>query len=319
MYRKAFWVKRVRVTVCVASYRRPEGLKRLLGGLDKLTFVKGRPPTIEVVVVDNDPAGTACELCEQMGSKLKWPLECYIEPRRGISHARNSAIARVKEGTDFVAFVDDDEVPDIFWLDELLSVQQSYDADVVTGPALPHFIGEVPDWILKGKFFEPIRYPTGRLLNLSATYNALVRSEVFSKLGEPFDVRYGLTGGEDTLFFRRVHRAGYKMVWADDALVYEWVPESRANLRWILRRAYHRANAFISVELNFRPLALVAPVRAATASVRIIQGLLLIILSLALGRHVFVKGLQYVSRGVGLLAGLTGIRYEEYRRKTHGT
>jgi len=267
-----------------------------------------------VVVVDNDPAGLACEVCEEVSSKLRWPLECYIEPRRGISHARNSAIARVKEGTDFVAFIDDDEVPETSWLDELLYVQQSYGADVVSGPVLPRFIGDVPDWILKGKFFETERYPTGHLLNLSRTGNALVRSELFSKLGEPFDVRYAMTGGEDTLFFRRLHRAGYKMVWADDALVYDWVPEGRANARWILKRAYRAGNVFILVELNFRPLAKVGIVRAATASIRIVQGLLLATFSLALGRHVFVKGLQYMARGVGMFAGLAGMRYEQYRR-----
>ena len=313
-------MRRVRIAICIASYRRPEGLKRLLSGLDKLAFVKCRPPAIEVVVVDNDPAGSACELCEEIGSKLRWPLDCYIEPRRGISYTRNKAVASVKEGTDFVAFIDDDEVPETSWLDELLYVQQSYGADVVSGPVLPRFIENVPDWIIKGKFFELKRYPTGRLLDVLYTGNALVRSEIFSKLGELFDERYAATGGEDLLFFRRVHRAGYKMVWADDALVYEWVPKSRANARYIIQRAYSGANQFIRVELNFRTLAAVAFVRGTTASIRIIQGLLLITLSLALGRHVFIRGLQHMARGAGMLTGLTGrVRYEQYRRKTHGT
>ncbi len=312
-------MKKTQVAICIATYRRPEGLKRLLNGLDKLTFDKCRSPLIEVIIIDNDPAGSARELCEEVGPKLRWSFRYYIEPRRGISYARNKAIACVKEGIDFIAFIDDDEVPEPSWLDELLYVQQFYSAEVVSGPVMPYFVGGVPDWIIKGKFFERKRYPTGHLLNLSATNNALVHSIIFSEIGEPFDARYAMTGGEDTLFFRLVHRAGYKMVWADDALVYEWIPESRANTRWIIQRAYRAANAFILVELNFRPWAMVGLVRAATASIRIIQGSLLVTLSPVLGRHVFVEGLQYVSRGVGLLAGLAGIRYEEYRRKTHGT
>jgi len=295
-------------------------LKRLLSGLDKLTFAKCRPhPIVEVIVVDNDPSGAARELCKEIGATYRWPLQYYNEPRRGIAYARNKAVACVTAGTDFVGFIDDDEVPEVSWLDELLDVQQSYGADVVSGPVLPHFIGSVPDWILKGKFFEPRRYPTGHPLTLSYTGNVLVRSEVFDKMRRLFDERYAMTGGEDFLFFMRVYHAGYKIVWADEALVYEWVPESRANARWILQRAYSGANQFIRVELNFRTLRMVAIVRSMTASIRIVQGLLLVALSLALGRHALIKGLQYMSRGAGMLIGLTGMRYEQYRRKIHGT
>ena len=308
---------KTRVAICVASFRRPSGLKRLLYSLNRLTFDKCLPPTIEVIVVDNDSAGSTCELCEGISSELRWLLECHIEPRRGIPYARNKAVASVKEGTDFVAFIDDDEVPEPSWLDELLHVQQVYGADVVTGPVLPRFTDSVPPWILKGKFFERKRYPTGHLLSVSSTNNVLVRSEVFSEMGELFDVRYALSGIDDTLFFMRVHRAGYKIVWADDALVYEWVPYSRLNARWILQRAYRGGNGFVTVELNFRPWAMVGLVRAATASVRLVQGLMLITLSLVFGRHVFVRGLQYAGRGIGMLTGLARIRYEEYRRKTH--
>jgi succinoglycan biosynthesis protein ExoM len=312
-------MKKTLVAICIASYRRPEGLRRLLRGLDKLTFDKCELPIIEIIVVDNDPAGSACELCEEVGRELGWSLECHVEPRRGIPYVRNKAVASVKEGTDFIAFIDDDEVPEPSWLDELLYVQQSCGADVVSGPVLPHFIGAVPNWITKGKFFERPRRPTGQLLNVAATNNVLVRSEVFSKIGELFDVRYARTGVDDTLFFMRVHRAGYKMVWADNAWVYEWIPQSRANTRWILQRAYRSGNSWILVELNFRPWAMVGLVRSATASMRIAQGLLLVTLSPGLGYHVFVKGLGYIGLGVGLLTGLAGMRYEEYRKKTHGT
>jgi hypothetical protein len=49
-----------RVAVCVATYRRPDGLARLLDGLAALTG----DALVRVVVNDNDPEGPARDACE---------------------------------------------------------------------------------------------------------------------------------------------------------------------------------------------------------------------------------------------------------------
>src|SRR3712207_4691208 len=67
------------VAVCVITYRRPEGLRRLLGALDDLIFKKSEVPDIKIVVVDNDPAGSALAVCEDMAPALKWPIEYRTE------------------------------------------------------------------------------------------------------------------------------------------------------------------------------------------------------------------------------------------------
>src|SRR5215211_155674 len=308
----------MRVAVCVITYRRPEGLKRLLKGLDTLIFEKNPLPDLEIIVVDNDPMGSAQAICEEAKRNLRWQIKYCLESRRGIPFARNRAIAAAGSDMDCVAFVDDDEVPLPSWMDELLYVQRSYDADVVYGAVLPSFEQDVPAWIVKGRFFEHTfvraQFPTGHPLELADTNNVLLRSRVFAGMDKLFDERFALTGGSDTHFFMRVFRAGYRIVWAVDAQVHDWVPKNRANARWILQRAYRLGNtrSLCELDLESRVSGRVAPVIKGVG--RIAQGVLLIPVSLALGRHVIVGALHKICYGAGRLAGVLGVQYEEYRR-----
>lgn len=302
------------VAICVITYQRPESLRRLLEGINRLTFTKTQPLKLEVIVVDNDSAGIARQVWEGVKPSFKYKSVFKIEPQRGISYARNRAIACVPPDTDFVAFIDDDEVPEVSWLDELLTTQSKYDADVVSGVVLPYFPSEiVATWIVKGRFFERPRYPTGYQRKTSATNNVLVRGAIFRSMDRPFDERFALTGGEDGHFFRRVHQAGYKIIWSNEAVVYEWIPESRTTIKWLLQRAYRTYGTFSAIEQELNGSIRTRFIAAIKASGRIIIGISLILPSLILGKHILVKALLNIFGGVGRFCGLMGMTYQEYK------
>ena len=308
---------RVRVAVCITTYQRPLGLERLLNALGELRFERPRDPEIHLLVIDNDPDASAREMTEAMAPGMAWPLRYVHEPRRGISAARNRAIASAREVAELVAFIDDDEVPAPDWLDELLRVQAEYDADVVAGPALERFEGEVPAWIEKGRFFTPRRGPTGSHRRDPGAGNVLIRMAALPGPGEPFDERFGLTGGEDTHLFLRMAHAGRTMVWADEAIVYESVPPSRAKVGWILRRVYRTANTWSVCERELDSSLRVLAMRVAKGAARMAFGAALLPVAWIFGRHMVVRSLWYLSFGAGNLTGLTRMRYYEYR-STHG-
>jgi hypothetical protein len=222
------------------------------------------------------------------------------------------------DDVDFIAMVDDDQVPPPDWLDALLRAQAAFDADVVTGPVLPYFPTPPAPWIRDGRFFNRPRYRTGHELTHTHTGNVLVRRSVFERTGR-FDDRFALTGGEDLEFFRRARLQGSRIVWADDASVEEWIPASRANARWLLQRAF-RGGATLGQVDRDRPDALVArPMRVLRGAGRLTQGLLLAPAAVLVPRALtirFVRALMLVWRGAGMIAGVLGARYEEYR-KTH--
>lgn len=309
--------KQPRVAVCVVTFQRGSGLTQLLHGLNQLRFTNGRNPVLSLVVVDNDPEESGLRVCQEVAHQLRWPLKAVVEPRRGIPFARNTAVRTAGE-VDFIAFIDDDEVPDPRWLDELLNVQNRFGVDVVTGPVVPRFLEQPPRWMVKGRLFERRRVATGTLLNSARTSNVLISRSVFQGLDQWFNEGMALTGGTDTHFFLRASRSGFRIAAADQAIVYEWIPPSRMSVRWILQRAYRLGNTLAICDRDLASSWTTLVRRAAMGCTRIAVGCVFTPIAAIVPvpgykAHI-VKGLKQIWRGIGTLRGLAGHRYEEYKR-----
>lgn len=299
----------MRVAICIATFKRTKLLQELLKGISELTFQKVPSPEIQVIVADNDSRGTAANVCRSI--PMRWPVKYVIQPRRGISQTRNLAISEVGE-VDFIAFIDDDEVPEPMWLDELLWAQRRFGAAAVAGPVLPSFTADVPKWVKKGKLFDRQSHASGDFLDFCSTNNALVARTVFDRV-QTFDERFGLTGGEDTHFFLKMRRAGFNIAWSSEAIVHERISADRANLGWLLRRAYRGGNSWVLVESTLDKRATTRLVRVAKAFGRIILGGLRAPVSLFLGKAAVTGALRSICLGAGMLTGLADWEYQEYK------
>jgi succinoglycan biosynthesis protein ExoM len=299
----------LRIAISIGTFQRPQLLQRLLAALCDLRFNKIATPTIAVIVVDNDLARTAEEICE--GVDLPGTIQYVCEPRRGIARVRNRAIREAGD-FDFLVFIDDDEIPDSRWLDELLATQAQFSADVVSGPVLPIFNDDAPEWVKTGGFFDRPIFDTGSLIERCSTNNVLIRKSVFASVSG-FDERFNLTGGEDTHFFSQVRRAGHSMVWSRDAIVRESVPPRRANLAWILRRGYQSGNSWVLCELALDNRTRVWWMRLLKSLAHIVNGTAAFLLSLLSGKAAMVRSLRRICLGVGMLAALLGRRFLPYR------
>ncbi len=301
------------ISICISTYHRPAGLQRLLGSLNALR-VDSVETTVDVIVVDNDVNQSAREACNVAAAACSLPVHYAVEPRRGIPFARNKAVEHALGGADFLAFVDDDETVDPEWLAKLLDVQRQHDADVVTGPTIRRLPPDIPSWIVRSRAFHAPRRPTGTGMPEASTNNVLVKREVFERVSPHFNERMALTGGTDAHFFRRVHQAGFSILWVDDALTYEWFPRSRVTARWIIQRSFRLGNCWAIIDMDFSRSIATRVRLLGKALALFAKGAILAMASAIYGSRAIVRGVQCVSQSVGILAGLGGKSYEEYRR-----
>jgi succinoglycan biosynthesis protein ExoM len=301
------------VSICVATYRRPEGLARLLTALEDLSFDDCLEPDVEVVVVDNDPEGSARRICDAAVDKCRWALRYVNEVRPGITYARNRAIEESSKNADFIVYIDDDEVPHTNWLRMLLIAQQQYAADVVYGPVESYFPEGAPDWVTAGKFFERPQHITGEEVRYSGSGNVLLRRSIFDDKNFKFDHKFALSGGEDTHLFLRFYLAGYKCIWSGEAVVYEWVPSDRVSARWLLRRAYRSGNSVSICEKDIYPSYIVRLIRTSKGAIRVMCGTALLPISVVRGRKEVVKSLRSVFFGLGEITGQLNLQFQEYK------
>jgi len=292
------------VLVSVATYRRPHLLEELLDSLSP----EQASADFEILVVDNDPGCSAREIVERFDGSAKYAHE----PKPGIAAARNVAVMEARErGIKAIVFVDDDERVVPGWFSTLLGCMNEHGADVVLGPVVSLFSDDCPEWIVRGGFIQRPRPSTGTRLTTAATNNVLVRMTALEALTTPrFDDAFSATGGSDAELFWRLNQLGAAMIWCDEAVVTEDVPDDRANARWVLRRLVRLGN--VSGRLHRRTMPTVQVMLLGAG--RVAYGLVRTFGALVLGRGLREQDFAHVPKGVGMVGACLGRVVVEYKR-----
>jgi succinoglycan biosynthesis protein ExoM len=307
------------VRVAVLTYRRPEDIAAAIPRLvaeGELAVAQGWD--VDVLVIDNDAQASARTVVEELAATSPVPVHYEVEPVSGIAAARNRALTASPD-RDLLVFIDDDERPVENWLTLLLDTHVASGCAVV-GPVISQFDTEPESWISAGGFFSRRRMPTGTPVEVAATNNLLLDLREVRRLGLSFDLDFGLSGGSDTLFTRQLIALGGRMVWCDEAIVYDIVPGSRATRRWVLLRALRSGTSWSATSLRVArgPAQRLrwqardfgsGVARIGGGAVRLAAGLV------TRNEGLQAHGARNLARGAGLAAGVFGYRYHEYKRK----
>lgn len=207
-----------RVSVVVPTYERSFRVRATLSALARM-----EPPSggFETIVVDD---GSSAEHAESLArSAAEVPAARVIrQENRGPAAARNAGVA-VASG-ELIAFLDDDCVPSPDWLVRLTAPFDSADPwlAAVGGRVLP---APPTNWV--ARFLAATEYSSGvqAVFVNAATANACYRRSVLEEL-DGFDERFLHPGGDDPDLSERVRRAGYRLKFVSEAVVYHSELES---------------------------------------------------------------------------------------------
>jgi glucosyl-dolichyl phosphate glucuronosyltransferase len=208
-----------KLSIVVATYRRPDHLARLLNALRKQT---ASPADFEIVVVDNENQSnllveTMCTSAPNEGLLTRYVHHAQL----GLSSARNRGVREARG--ELIAFLDDDILPPPEWVARVFIVRVNTSADIFGGPYTPFYTNTPPRWF-RDKYaslnFGDKAHWLERNKFLSAG-NTIWRRALVLELGG-FSENFGYVGnkkryGDDSELCQRAYFKGYG-IWYDPSL-----------------------------------------------------------------------------------------------------
>lgn len=228
----------IEIAVTVPTFRRPEQVQETL---DSLAAQKTNL-TFAIIVMENDAEarqGADAVAPRFLSDDLKGMV--IIAHERGNCCAYNAGWQTALEqfpNLKAIAVIDDDEIADPSWLDNLYGAVQKFGADIVGGPQVPIFAQPSHARWADHPVFAPPYRTSGPVAALYSSGNLLVTRRVLDTMERPFlDLRFNFMGGGDSDFLSRSAQRGFRLAWCAEAIIREAVPARRVEQDWIRARS----------------------------------------------------------------------------------
>jgi Glycosyl transferase family 2 len=225
-----------RLAVTVPTFKRPAQL------IETLRTVA---PQISahhgvIIVMENEAENReGAQAAMQFMAANNIPGLVIIVIKAGNCNAYNGGWKTVRDHfpkVSHIAVLDDDETADANWLNELIKVQSATEADLVGGPQSPVLPENISGPV--HPVFRPPYKQTGMVPMLYGSGNLLMTRRVLDEMPFPYlDPAFNFTGGGDSDFYERARGNNFKFAWANDAVLYEPIPERRLQKDWLRARA----------------------------------------------------------------------------------
>ena len=235
------------VTVVLSTFNRA----RLLGPAIERLLDQSGTTNFELVVVDNNSGDETPAVVKQHAAAAGGRLRYVLEPRQGLSHARNAGILAAR--AQIVAFTDDDVRVGDDWVEVIKETFDRHpEVDCLGGRTLPVWPSPPPDWLTRLHWVGPLAlqdygdapfFVEAQQALCLAGANFAFRKRVFARIGlfSPDFPR-----SEDTELMIRLWLSGARALYMPKMTAYAAVQPER------LEKTYHRTWHFNIGQCNAR-------------------------------------------------------------------
>jgi GT2 family glycosyltransferase len=187
---------------------------------------------------------------EHAARRASFCIRYIFEDRQGRSAALNTGIAAAQG--EIIAFTDDDVLLHPEWLARVKDTFDRFDCAAVAGKIVPRWNHPKPRWLeLEGQqavvnFELGDEYKEIRFSPMGA--NSAFRKQVFDRHGL-FRLDLGVCGSkhtitcDDTEFGQRLIKAGEKIIYSPNAIIYHPVDPERTTKRYFLTWYYYNGRS----------------------------------------------------------------------------
>jgi GT2 family glycosyltransferase len=251
----------IEISAVIATYKRASLLEGTLHAL----VAQKVPGSLdwEIIVVDNNSQDRTADVVNAFSKTSRIPVGYVLEPRQGLSNARNRGIKETRGA--IIAFIDDDVLPAPDWIAQIGATIDRWSAHGIGGRILPHWDAPPPLWLTRSQHLMDrlaiMDVDESRVLSFPMTgrpqvwgANMAFRREVFEKVGG-FDQGHGMVGtklfrGEEVELVNRALKHGLRIVYDPAVTVLHRIGKGR------LQKGYFRKMEFDAAQGEIHAMSL---------------------------------------------------------------
>ena len=234
------------LSIVICTYNRNDILKICLE-----TIVKYFPTnfTAEMIIVNNNSTDSTAQTLTDFVKTYSW-CKVVNEPKQGLSQARNTGFQSASHS--WILYLDDDAKIDQNLFNRIHENIKLQTYQCIGGMYLPWYVNEKPKWFRDKWASNQLAYDKLHLLQINEFASGgvfLVHKNLLEK-HKGFRTTYGMRGkqlgyGEETDLQRRIRKAGEKVAYDPEMIIYHLVPPHKMTVSWQLKSSFQMGKTFL--------------------------------------------------------------------------
>ena len=260
------------------------------------------------LVVNNNPT-KLIDLIKKIITNKKINIFILNSVKKDIPNTRNIFLLKIKnKNLDYVGFLDDDCKINRNWVFLMTNFITKYKCDIVGGPQYH----KVTNLKYK-KLYNILEPPNTNKQNIRwvATNNCFFKKKILDKTNLLFNQHLKNIGGSDQLFFRKLKKKGFSIMWNSKASIEEYLQVDRENYIWFLKRNFRYGYSGLIIDKNIygKKIGYLMNI----SKMILLFFLSLINLFLIFREYNLIRSLFYFVKGSGRLVSMFGYKINKYQ------